>query len=444
MKQSALFVGIFIVTTCLAQHEHPMPSDSLHHQMMMMMNPPMSHAYSLGLPMTRNGSGTGWMPDSSVMYGHGVMTTNWMFMFHYNLFVRYAAQDLTGKNNRGDSKFDAPNWLMGMGQRNVGNNGLFHFSAMLSLDVLTVGKEGYPLLFQTGETYQNHPLVDRQHPHDLFSELSIGYTQRFTDKVDLSFYLAYPGEPALGPVAFMHRESALNNPDAPLSHHWQDATHISFGVATVGLRVGIVKVEGSVFTGREPDENRFDFDRPTFDSYSLRILCNPTPALALQVSQALIVSPEALHPSENITRSTASVIHHLKLRGYNRYVATSLVWGFNNTDIAATHSILIEPNVQLDRFAVYSRFEWVQKTAEDLDLPEYNRDVVFNIQQLTLGSNFVLLRRFGSNLAFGLQGTVYFAKELRAFYGDRPIAAEVYIRFYPVLMHTHEHEHEHM
>src|SRR5688500_2961234 len=117
----------------------------------------------------------------------------------------------------------------------------------------------------------------------------------------------------------MHRLSAMNNPDAPLGHHWQDATHVAFGVATVGIRVGTIEVEGSLFTGREPDDNRYDFDKPRFDSYSMRILCNPNPYLALQISQALIISPEKLHPEENISRTTASAIHQLPLGGSNRY-----------------------------------------------------------------------------------------------------------------------------
>lgn len=404
----------------------------------MKMNTPMSHSFSLSLPMTRNGSGTGWMPDSTVMYGHGVMTENWMFMFHHNLFLRHNWQDVTKKSNRGDQQFDAPNWIMGMGQRKIGENGLFRFNAMISLDPLTIGERGYPLLFQSGETYNGQPLVDRQHPHDLFSELSIGYTHRISKKVDLIAYLAYPGEPALGAVAFMHRNSALNNPDAPLGHHWQDATHITYGVATIGIRAGIFKVETSLFTGREPDENRYDFDRPRFDSYALRLSCNPTPHLAIQVSQALLISPEAKNPDENIARSSASVIHHFPLPGSNRYLATSAVWGFNNGD-HAEHSVLIEPNLQFDRTAVYARYEWVQKSADELALEEVDHTLVFNVSAITLGVNHVLLRQFGNNLALGVQGTLFSAPDLSLIYGNNPMSVEIYLRIYPELMHMHHH-----
>lgn len=149
-------------------------------------------------------------------------------MLHGNVFLRYNSQDFSNKGSRGGSKFDAPNWVMFMGQRRAGNKGLFRFSAMLSLDELIAGGSGYPLLFQSGESYKGKPLVDRQHPHDLFSELSVGYTHAFSKNVDVFAYLGYPGEPALGPVAFMHRPAALYDPDAPLSHHWTDATHITF------------------------------------------------------------------------------------------------------------------------------------------------------------------------------------------------------------------------
>jgi hypothetical protein len=125
----------------------------------------MSHAFSKNLPMTRNGSGTAWLPDSSPMYAYMFHTPKWMYMIHGSVFLRYNKQDLFDEGSRGDAKLDIPNMWMFMGQRNVGAKGLFHFSSMLSLDLITVGKSGYPLLFQTGETYKGQPLIDRQHPH---------------------------------------------------------------------------------------------------------------------------------------------------------------------------------------------------------------------------------------------------------------------------------------
>jgi hypothetical protein len=408
----------------------------------------MPHAFSLNLPMNRNGSGTAWLPDASVMYGHGAHYKKWMFMFHNNIFLRYNKQDLTNKGTRGGEKIDAPAWLMFMGQKKVGARGLFRFNTMLSPDPFTVGNDGYPLLFQSGETYKGKKLVDRQHPHDLFSELSVAYTHMFSKNTDVTAYLAYPGEPALGPVAFMHRLSSLNNPDAPLAHHWQDATHINYGVATLGIRYSVFKIEGSVFTGREPDEKRYDFDQPRFDSYALRFSLNPNKQLALQVSHAFLLNPEEAEPGKNIDRTTASIIHHLNFHGENNYLSSSVIWGLNNSD-HAEHSFLLESNLQLDKTAVYGCYEYVQKGAEELDLAEFinGHEAVFDIQALTLGANRIFIRKYGFNTAIGAQASVFFAdSRLDALYGKNPFSAEIYLRLYPHLMHMHhlgEHKKNH-
>ena len=399
------------------------------------MEAPMSHAYSLNLPMNRNGSGTGWLPDASPMYGYMIHSRKWMYMVHGNIFVRYNNQDIGNKGTRGDEKIDAPNWFMAMGQRRVGQKGLFHFNAMFSLDPL-FGGDGYPLLFQTGETYNDKPLVDRQHPHNLFSELSIAYTQSFTKDIDAFVYLAYPGEPALGPVAFMHRPSSLNNLDSPLGHHWQDATHITFGVATVGFRYKIFKLDASLFTGREPGEARYGFDEPKFDSYSYRLTVNPGKTLSAQISQAFLKSPEAVEPGEDVDRTTASIIHSLPLVGENRFLTSALVWGYNDSgEDHQENSFTLESNLQLDRFAVYGRFENIEKSASELLLDQFEEHDLFEINALTLGLNYTILRQWNTNLAIGAQGTIYSAdSRLDAIYGNNPKSLEIYMRISPALM----------
>jgi hypothetical protein len=263
-------------------HNKPDHTDHSMHDMGS-IKPMPSHAYARNLPMSRNGSGTGWNPDASPMYMWMKQGNKTDWMFHGNIFLRYTHTDIFNKNKRGSDMFDAPNWFMTMMNRRVGGKGLFNFTAMLSLDRLTEGGNGYPLLFQSGETWKGRRLVDRQHPHDLFSALSIGYTQMINRDVDVFAYLGYPGEPALGAPAFMHRVSSMNNPDAPLGHHWQDATHITYGVATLGFRYKNFKLEGSSFTGREPDENRYDFDKASFNSYSYRLSYNPNKELGLTI-----------------------------------------------------------------------------------------------------------------------------------------------------------------
>lgn len=444
------FIAFLLLPACLlAQHEHHMPAKAdttikQGHEMMSGMNMDhpsmhsnMSHAFSSNLPMNRNGSGTAWLPDASPMYGNMFHAKQWMYMMHYNVFLRYNRQDFTNAGTRGGHKIDAPNWLMFMGQRKVGRKGLFHFNTMLSLDAVTMGGGGYPLLFQSGESYKGAPLVDRQHPHDLFSELSVSYAHAFSPKADAFIYLGYPGEPALGPVAFMHRPSALYNPDAPLSHHWADATHITFGVATVGIRLGDFKVEGSSFTGREPNERRFDFDRPRFDSWSGRLSYNPSKNWALQVSHGFLKSPEELHAAEDVHRTTASATYSLNLEKESSLNVVAL-WGQNkipNHD--AENAFLLEGSLRRNKLAIYSRYEFVQKSTEELDLNAalYGHDAVFPVNALTMGANYDVFHPGNTKISAGGQFTFYNAASgIKNLYGKNPLAFEVYIRLYPSLM----------
>jgi hypothetical protein len=399
----------------------------------------MNHAFSRNLPMTRNGSGTSWMPDSSPMYMYMKTSGNTNWMFHGALFMRYNKQDLFNKGSRGGGQFDAPNWFMGMMNKKVGRRGLINVNAMLTLDPLTVGESGYPLLFQSGETYNGKRLVDRQHPHDLFAELSIGYTYQLNKDLDVFGYFGYPGEPALNAPAFMHRISAMNNPDAPLGHHWQDATHITFGVATAGLRYKNVKAEFSSFTGREPDEERYGFDKMKFDSYSFRLSFNPHKNLALQASQGYINSPEAIAPEEDVARTTFSALYSKPLAKPNSFLASAFIWGHNRVDAHhKEHSFLLENNLQLNRNAIYHRYELVEKSAEELDL---DHDVFnarnYDVHAFTLGYNRTLHSFRWIDIVAGSQGTVYFpAKQLKPLYGSAPLALQFYIQLRPRL-HKH-------
>lgn len=449
-KMTAFFIVLFSFRGYVqAQHEmHPHQKDTMNHQahvaddmagmqMHMDMNQ-MNHAFSLNLPMNRNGSGTAWLPDASPMYGQMFHANEWMFMLHYNLFLRYNNQDFTNEGKRGDDKVDAPSWLMFMGQKKTGANGLLHFNTMFSLDALIAGGEGYPLLFQSGETYHGKPLIDRQHPHDLFSELSVSYAYAFSKQLDVFVYLAYPGEPALGPVAFMHRPSALFSPDAPLSHHWVDATHITFGVATLGIRMGDFKLDGSSFTGREPDEHRYGFDKPRFDSWSGRLSFNPTQNWAWQFSHGFIKSPEGLHAGENINRTTASITYSLPVlnNGWFNFIT---LWGMNkqkNHD--GEHAFLLEGSWNSLKLALYSKYEFVQKSTEELVLQEtvYHPDALFNIHAVTAGFNYDLLQTGKVRLAGGGQYTLYLSPSaLKSLYGTNPMAFEIFLRLYPALMH---------
>jgi hypothetical protein len=423
----------------MAPKKKPMAMDMDMGDMQMDMSTPMTmnSQFSLDLPMSRDGSGTSWVPDETPMYAYMIHGKKWMTMIHGSLFARYNNQDLFNTGSRGGKKFDAPDWLMAMTQHKVGNNGLFSINTMFSFDPFLVGPGGYPLLYQTGESYKGQKLVDMQHPHDLFAELSVSYTQRVAKDADISLSAGYPGEPALGPPVFMHRLSAMNDPDAPLSHHYQDATHITFGVVTTGFRYKNVKLECSVFTGREPDEFRYNFDAMRFDSYSVRLSYNPSKEWALQISNGWIHSPEEAEPQQNVIRTTASAIY-TKMLNDNSYIATTLVYGQNHfSDNGKTlPSVLLESSLQLNKTAIYGRYEYVQKDADELNLTTtYPTNPNLAINALTLGINHILSTVKHTNLTGGVQATLNVSPTLlKQLYGSVPIGLEVYLRVTPSMM----------
>jgi Heavy metal binding domain len=391
----------------------------------------MKSSVDLAEPMSREGSGTSWLPDSSPMYGRMFMFGEDMLMLHGAALPRYT----NVSTRRGDDRIDAPNWIMAMYSHPLGDNAQLGARLMMSLDPLTEGGRGYPLLFQSGESWHDQPLHDRQHPHDLFSELSLSYSQKFTDDVSGFIYFGYPGEPALGPPTFMHRISAMDDPDAPLGHHWQDSTHVTFGVATAGLVWRTLKIEGSVFTGREPDENRYDFDRPRFDSASGRISWNPIPNLALQFSHGYLKSPEALEPNANQHRTTSSLIYNVPL-GPDSNWATTFVWGQNNTTgEGKTQSFLLESDFQHGRDTFYTRLERVEKSGHELVLGGTDLQKIFPIFAASVGYVRDLTHGNGLDLGLGAQFTInHWPNDLNRYYGDElGYGFQVFLRIRPSL-----------
>src|SRR5436190_5534976 len=386
-------------------HRHDMPME---HMMM-------QSSVNIADPMSRESSGTSWVPDSTPMYGKMFMFGNDMLMLHGAIFPRYT----NVSTRRGDDRIDAPNWIMGMFSHPLGDNAQLGMRLMMSLDPLTEGGRGYPLLFQTGETWHDQPLHDRQHPHDLFSELSLSYSRKFTEDFSGYIYFGYPGEPALGPPTFMHRISAMDDPDAPIGHHWQDSSHVTFGVATAGLQWQSIKIEGSVFTGREPDEDRYDFDRGRFDSASVRISWNPTPDLALQFSHGYLKSPEALEPTAKRHRTTASIIYN-KALGHDTNWATTFVWGQNDdTHEGKTQSFLLESDYQRGRNTFYTRLEYVEKSGHELVLRGSDQEKIFPIFAASFGYVHDFTHGNGLDVGLGAQFTIDDRPDdLSHYYGD--------------------------
>jgi len=306
-------------------------------------------------PMTRDASGTSWQPDASEHVMLDTMAGDWMLMGHVVLTGVYDTQS----GSRGDDKTFLAGMAMGVARRDFGDGDTLNFRAMLSPDPF-MGKSGYPLLLATGETANGTtPLVDRQHPHDLFMELSGSYSHHFTKDDSGFLYVGYPGEPALGPTAFMHRASAMDIPEAPITHHWLDSTHITFGVLTAGFVHDAFKLEVSQFTGREPDQNRFDFDPIKLDSTAVRVSWNPTQNWSLQTSWGYLKSPEQLAPAINENRVTASATYVAPL-SEGSSLATTLAWGEKIlSDGTNLNGVLLEAEYKpAALWTLFARAEW--------------------------------------------------------------------------------------
>ncbi len=392
----------------------------------------MQSSINIAEPMSIESSGTAWIPETTPIYGKMFMLGNDMLMLHGAAFPRYT----NASTRRGDDRFDMPNWFMAMYSHLLDSNSQIGARLMMSLDPLTEGGRGYPLLFQSGESWNDEPLHDRQHPHDLFDELSLSYSRKVAGDFSSYLYFGYPGEPALGPPTFMHRLSAMDNPDAPIGHHWMDSTHITFGVATGGLVWKSIKLEGSIFTGREPDENRYDFDRPRFDSYSGRVSWNPMPNLALQVSHGYLHSPEALEPDVNQHRTTASAIYDLPL-GPDSNWSSSLVWAQDrNSGERSTHAFLAESQYQRGRDSVYVRWERVEKSGHELVLDEMDHDKIFAVSGYSMGYVHDFVHDRGVDVGLGAQFTFNEMPDyLEKYYGDDlPYSFQFFLRVRPSLM----------
>jgi hypothetical protein len=388
----------------------------------------------LGVPMERMGSGTTWIPDAVTVPARHFMAGAWELMLHGFVFGQYIRQN----GPRGDDQVGSLNWGMFMASRELAG-GRFQARTMLSLDPATVTNRGYPLLLQSGETVDGEPLHDRQHPHDFWMELGVLYERAMTRSLGLSVYAAPSGEPALSPVAFMHRPSAMDNPLAPLGHHWQDATHISFGVLTAGLFGHSWKLEGSIFNGREPNEERWDFDRLKLDSYSGRLTLNPSAHWSLSAGYGYLASPEAHSPDESIHRITAGVLHGRKVGQAGQW-ASAFIYGSNRSSHhpERSQSVALESEAILDRWnTVLARGELAQKSAEDLVLDEppfdFPSDERFSVTSLTLGYIRELGRGWGTTIGVGALGTVNLLPEaLETAYGSRtPLGMALFLRIRP-------------
>jgi hypothetical protein len=360
-------------------------------------------------------------PMSMLMHRHG----EWSLMLHAQAFL--ANSNASGF--RGRQKTFSTNWFMITAARPLGG-GTLALRSMLSLEPATISNRSYPELFQTGETAFGRQLIDAQHPHDLFMELAAEYLWKIRN-TNVYVYAAPAGDPAFGPVAFPHRASAAELPQAPLTHHVLDSTHISFNVITAGAIRGPATIEASAFHGHEPDENRWNIDGGRIDSWASRVRLQPTANLDLQVSTAHLTHPEAVEPGYQ-NRTSASI-------SYTRGTwSTTAAWGrvYKEVHDRNIDGLLGESVVRiLQRHYLTARFESVDK--DELFphpiltvVPRPPQPVrVFRVKAYTIGYTVDVIRGAYGQIGIGANATRYqYPAILNGFYGENPHTVMVFLR----------------
>lgn len=394
----------------------PAPAEPVDHVAMGHDMAGMDHG---GMKMSGMGSGTSRLPASEPMDGLHFNTGDWMLMAHGYLWGVYTDQG----GPRGDEMAFIQSMGMLTAERPLGDGARLQLKSMFSLEPL-MGRRGYPNLFATGETAFGEKLVDRQHPHDLFMELAARVNVDVAEGTSLFVYGGPVGEPALGPSAFMHRASARWNPDSPITHHWFDSTHITYGVVTAGVSAKRFQLEASAFRGREPDEERWGIETPKLDSWSVRGTWLPTDTLAIQASYGRLESPEALHPDEDEGRFTASVNYT------SGPLAATVAWSAKNRIPGETlHAWLGEATYDLsDRHSLFGRFE----LTDNDELFGHNDplgDQIFRVGKGTLGYAYRLPIKGPVGVAIGGSASLYTKPEaLDAAYGETPVSVLGFIK----------------
>jgi hypothetical protein len=373
---------------------------------------------------TSENPGSGSLP--MLMQSRG----GWDFMWMGQAYVL----DTQESGPRGGDKFYAPNWGMLGAGHDVGR-GSVQFDLMLSLDPATITNRRYPELFQTGETAYGKTLVDAQHPHDFIMALGVHYAHPLGEHTMLELYFAPVGDPALGPVAFPHRASASELPQAPLSHHWQDSTHVADEVATVGIRYKKVRLEGSGFYGTEPDENRWNIDHGPMNSWSGRLSYFPSANWSAEVSAGRLTRPERQEPGD-VVRATASIQYTRPMQGATW--ATSAIWGRNHSTLTQRNlnSYLLESVAPWRKKNFFTgRVELVDKDELFSDQPELEEQVTraagstFRIGAYTAGYTRDIGTFQKVETGIGANVSTYSMPDsIKAYYGNRPVAIDFFLR----------------
>jgi hypothetical protein len=379
--------------------------------------------------LLRQSSGTAMNPASAGMAMTMAQRGNWLLMLHGAVFLEHA----NDSGPRGAAKTFSTNWLMGSASRRLGGGALL-FRSMLSLEPATIRGRKYPELFQTGETAFGKQLIDGQHPHDFFMELAAEYARPLGRRATGYLYLAPVGDPALGPVAFPHRDSASELPQAPISHHFLDSTHIAYDVITAGVDIGAVTAEASAFHGGEPDENRWNVHVGRIDSWSARLQLHPTANLAMQVSTGRLTKPEFVEPGY-MRRTTVSLSYVLPLERLSW--SSTLAWGEVYKEVHDRTLLCWLGETSVELFERHHFTARIERGDKDELFPHPIFKVVprppipirvFRVQATTVGYSYDLLQRHWGSLGAGANVTSYqFPAILEGFYGPHPHAVLAFL-----------------
>lgn len=417
-RVSLLVFVLFVVAMGPAfaqEHQHPQaqqPAPAAQHEH--------DHGAAPSLFAPREASGTAWLPANTEMYGLHKPAGQWELMGHGNVFLQFLHE--AANEHRGSTQAGSINWMMGMARRRFGA-GQLGVRAMFSLEPATIGGCGYPDLLATGEQCDGDSIHDRQHQHDFLMEIAGEYERPLRGELRWQLYAGLAGEPALGPVAYPHRLSAMPNPLAPIGHHWLDASHITFGVVTTGVFTRRWKAEASLFNGREPDENRWDLDLAALDSFSGRVSFAPVDDVVVQVSAGHLNEAETGEgglPRVDVERVTASATYHRRI-GAGSLWASTVAWGRNEEAGVGSHAFLLESSLTRDERDVwFGRFEVAGKSAHDLHIHELHEHELLTVGKLQAGYTRYLAGARGLRLGIGGHLSAGFVPEaLEPHYGSR-------------------------
>ena len=338
-------------------------------------------------------------------------------MLHLNQFAIYSRT--TGP--RGQSRWTGPGtWMLTYGNDITPKNHL-SIDLMASPEPWTVGDKGTPQLLQTEH-------IDSMHAHDTVMALEFRDAVTFGsgDSQKLTFLFAPRGQAAIGPVPFMHRESAEGNPDAPLGHALQDGFHDASTVLGVEYQVARTTFEITGFSGQGVT---WPFPIHRLDSYGVRVNQDLDDHVRVGASFADALLPDDAGGGQHNQFISAWLTTSHGRPGAS--LKTSFIWGETRAGHDAFLSSFLEEAVyQRGKNNVYGRAEILQITPSQLELSTSNGDEGARwVEAFTLGYERALFTRNGLSIFGGGSFTKNIVPTaFRPGYGSDPAGGKLYMR----------------